>query len=376
MILFCLVVINAQKFSAKQINEDINYLKMVIVGNYPYLDVHKRKDGFDWEKTIATININKNNLSIKDATKIFEKYIKGLNGHVHFLDDKQYAYYVNGYRSILKDHPEYDVWVKILTSKKSESTYINSDLNKIVPISNQSGKKKRFDRELLGKIIYISIPTFDAYYENEEGGKIVEYLKEMSDPSKSIVFDIRGNSGGSDLFWINSIVKPMISKNIDYVNYSLFMAGKESIPYLNAEKVKLTNTKYLPKLLKRDESAKFKYFYKDEQKIESTRSKIPYKNVFVLMDKSNFSSSETFVHFCKQTGFATLVGQRSSGDGIGFDPILIQLPNTGLIFTIPIDAALNSDGTLNYEYGTEPDIELGININSKEYIFDLINKQS
>jgi hypothetical protein len=376
LVLFYVTSISAQNFSSKQINEDIDYLKETIKENYPYLDVHKRKYGFNWESNIDTIKYDKKNTyDLKELTGLLTKYLKGLNGHVRFLDNKQYAYYLNGYSSMMKDYPEYKVWVNVLTSKKSVSTYKESDIEKQAPLGNRNRNSNRFNKELMGNMIYIRIPTFDGYYEKEEGRKIVEYLKVMSDPSKSIVFDIRGNGGGSDLFWLNSIVKPLINKNISYENYYLFLAGKDSMPYLTAKKITLRDTKDLPKELQRPENKNFKYFDKDVQEIEATGEKIQYKKIFVLMDKSNFSSSESFVHFCKVTGFAVLIGQRSSVDGIGFDPILIQLPNTGLILTLPIDAALNSNGTLNYEYGTEPDIVLNESVDSKSYVNKLISKQ-
>jgi hypothetical protein len=369
-------IVCGQKISAKQIYADIDYLKLAIAENYPYLEVHKRKDGFDWEKAVANLwNSSSNIVDKNEALTVFNKYLLGLNGHVHFIDDNQYAYYLNCYKSILKDYPEYQAWVDVLTSKKSESIYGRINFKQSSPIANGYNSGKGFDKEILGNIIYIQIPTFDGYFEKEEGPKIVSYLKSLSDYSKYIILDIRGNGGGSDLFWLNWIVKPMISSTIEYSNYNLFKAGTISMPFLKAKKITLTDIKSLPKEIQRPETMIFKYYYMDRQTIESTATQIKYKKIYVLMDNSNFSSSESFVHFCKATGFATLVGQRSSGDGIGFDPIVVQLPNTGFIFTMPIDAALNDNGTLNFEFGTEPDISINKSIDSKKYVFELIAKQ-
>lgn len=60
--------------------------------------------------------------------------------------------------------------------------------------------------------------------------------------------------------------------------------------------------------------------------------------------------------FSKNTDFATLVGTNTGGDGGVADPILISLPNSGLIVRFSMLYGLNPDGTGNEKYGTTPDI--------------------
>ena len=78
--------------------------------------------------------------------------------------------------------------------------------------------------------------------------------------------------------------------------------------------------------------------------------------IWVLVDESVYSASESFAMFCQQTGFATLVGRQTGGDGIGIDPVYLQLPNSGILVQYTPLFGLNPDGSSNEEVGTTPDL--------------------
>ena len=76
-----------------------------------------------------------------------------------------------------------------------------------------------------------------------------------------------------------------------------------------------------------------------------------------LVGEQVYSASESFAVFCKETGFATLVGSQTGGDGIGaLDPIFLQLPNSGLLVQFTMMFGLNADGSSSEEAGTTPDL--------------------
>ncbi|MGL5748911.1 MAG: S41 family peptidase, partial [Paraclostridium sp.] len=81
-------------------------------------------------------------------------------------------------------------------------------------------------------------------------------------------------------------------------------------------------------------------------------------NIYLLVDKVVYSSSESFAIFCKDTGFATIIGERTGGDGGGIDPIMFDLENSGLLVKISSDMYLTDDGTCNEEFKTTPDYEV------------------
>ena len=80
--------------------------------------------------------------------------------------------------------------------------------------------------------------------------------------------------------------------------------------------------------------------------------------IYLLVDKAVYSSSDGFASFAKASKFATLIGERTGGDGIGPDPIIFSLPNSGAIVRYSSLLCLNPDYTINEEVQTAPDIEV------------------
>ncbi len=78
--------------------------------------------------------------------------------------------------------------------------------------------------------------------------------------------------------------------------------------------------------------------------------------VWLLVSNQVYSAAEAFTVFCKDTGFATIVGTETGGDGIGIDPVYFMLPNSGLLIRYSPLFGLNPDGSSNEEYGSTPDI--------------------
>ena len=108
--------------------------------------------------------------------------------------------------------------------------------------------------------------------------------------------------------------------------------------------------------------------------IKPSKNSVNYTGkIYLLVDNKVFSSAETFAVFCKQTNFAKVVGTQTAGDGIGTDPVVYTLPNSGLIVRFTAEMGLNSDGSANEETKTIPDIIT----NSKNLteIIKLINRK-
>lgn len=78
----------------------------------------------------------------------------------------------------------------------------------------------------------------------------------------------------------------------------------------------------------------------------------------MLVDGDVYSSAEAWAVFAKSTGWATLVGERTGGDGIGIDPLIASLPHSGYAFRLPAVMGLTSLGVINEERQTEPDMEV------------------
>jgi len=80
--------------------------------------------------------------------------------------------------------------------------------------------------------------------------------------------------------------------------------------------------------------------------------------IFLVISRATCSAANDFAKFCKETGFATLIGERTTGDGSRFMPEIMCLPNSGLIVMFEGEMLINQDGTSYFETGTIPDIEI------------------
>ncbi|MDF2522134.1 MAG: Prc2 [Clostridia bacterium] len=100
----------------------------------------------------------------------------------------------------------------------------------------------------------------------------------------------------------------------------------------------------------------FKYF------VSLTETVVPHNpvkfkgKIYLLIDGGVYSAAESFASFAKSTGWATLVGTTTGGDGIIADPALMMLPNSGIVVRFSSSMGLNIDGTVNEEYHTTPDM--------------------
>jgi hypothetical protein len=78
--------------------------------------------------------------------------------------------------------------------------------------------------------------------------------------------------------------------------------------------------------------------------------------VFLLVDGFVFSSADSFTAFCKGSRWATIVGSYTGGDGIGYDPAIVALPNSGMVVRFSSGMGLNPDWSANEEFHTCPDV--------------------
>lgn len=354
------IVLKGIELSKEQRIEDILYFIRVVKENYPYLKADIRKNGYDWEKETQK-NLSKyiEQDSIRDFLEELNQFKIGLNGHCDFLDRDFYLYAKSIYEDAVKKDKsllkEYSPWMVALNNEKSRNTY---KFEKNIEFKDQQTSSKTVINCLNDQFVYIKIPTFDMSIVDKDYLLITQFMKSHRNYNKLII-DIRGNSGGADLYWQKNLVAPFISKKNNVVNYSVFLNGKESQAFIKSKIRDLYPISELHKM--KDEPIElrkdFKYFSKDNLCINPDKNHFDIQKIYILMDRSNFSSSEGFLQFCKKSGFATLIGENSAGDGGDFDPILIVLPNSGYIFRLPISCTLNEDGSINAEKGTTPDIK-------------------
>jgi len=153
------------------------------------------------------------------------------------------------------------------------------------------------------------------------------------------------------------IVAPNIDKPLSADVYELAKAGSLNEEFIEVSTMDdISNLPELPKM-NQDDLKELDAMLKNTYEVKpSNESKMLNGKIWILVSENVFSSSEYAAMFTKATGFATLVGTQTGGDGIGSDPIPVVMPNSGLIVRYSPIYGITSDGTGSQEFGTTPDI--------------------
>jgi hypothetical protein len=340
--------------------EDFEGMYTILKENYPYFDVNKRLHGVDWlgnkEKYIEKVK------ATKDDEQFFNVLLESLadlhNGHTHILD----VTFFNAIKEITKNNniPGY---TEVLSNKTVIERYE-------AKVNAEKGKepesffvKDNVVTELLEgeKLAYLGIKSFMSQNMDSDERRISEFLNKISDYS-TLVIDLRGNGGGNDIYWRRYLVPHLIKDPVTDIRYVLLRGGEHYSSMFNStygvnltkpiENIDKENLINLPKEAK----VEFKEYIIDKQ-IHEPKNSINFKGkIYLIVDKHVFSSSESFAVFAKSTGFATIIGEKTGGDGVGILPVLYALPHSGFILRYSPVMGLTADGTCNEEFKTEPDI--------------------
>ncbi|MDD2430916.1 MAG: S41 family peptidase [Firmicutes bacterium] len=214
-----------------------------------------------------------------------------------------------------------------------------------------------------GKVAYVKIPSFSGSLVDKDSDLLKTFYEDIKDYPYFII-DIRGNGGGSDRYWRENILEPLLVEPISVDAYVLHRNDVFSKTFFDArlglgnnyfrrsklDLEKLPNTP--PEVLSNAfaDPVLFDYTVKPQTPIGFRGE------VFLLVDSRVYSAAETFAMVAKTSGFAYLVGTRTGGDGLGFDPIFFTLPNSNLVIRMSGSKGLNPDGSCNEEFQAVPDL--------------------
>lgn len=341
------------KFTKKEKFRDFKDICSIIEAHFPYFEVNKRLHNIDWLSNKSRYKrIIKNTKNDSEFFVAMDNILKELN------DDNTFILTGDIYHRYIKHY--YPERSKILINERSLARYdFNGNLD-IDPNNNfifHNGPV--LDTKILieDELAYMRVDAMSYYHIEEDYPKIKSFLKDVEDYDKLII-DIRGNKGGFDKYWEN-IVKLLINDTYSAEYYSFFkQTAKLTTDYFkvpNIKTIKDLDEKILeqfPEEIKRDFN-----FYKINRFELIPEEDINFKGkVYLLVDKEVISSAEKFAAFAKDTGFATLIGEKTGG-GMTFEEIPMEyMPYGGYIITYSRELVMNSDGTINMEAKTTPNI--------------------
>lgn len=349
--------------------EDFEYMYKTLEENYPFFKVNERVNEVNWlaNKDEYEKRIRKTRNDEEFANELNMIICELHNDHTHLIlkDDIDYYYniYVNdsyGLKKISKP------WTKVLNEDKVKARY-NFNKKRLKQSNKENYEETSSSAEFTSDII---VPNEVAYLQIKKiyGSRIEEdeilirnFLESVKNYPKLII-DIRGSRGGYNLYWVNNIVLPLIKEPLSTKYYVFAKNGENSKKFYKARNLNMKSISELDEELvsKFPEEVKtdFSYYSVFETQI-SPNDPVDFNGkIYLLVDRRVYSSSDQLASFAKETGFATLVGERTGGDGIGIDPLLFSLPNSGLVVRYSSLLCLNPDYTINEEVQTTPDIEL------------------
>lgn len=268
-------------------------------------------------------------------------------------DDKRDKLYTKSNMIVAEEEKQYKITFITKDNKKLDKYFNPMEYiqDNSIQNANTSSEEKVLKE---GKVGYIKVKSMSNRTLQSDGKKIIEFYKSIKD-YPYLIIDIRGNGGGTDEYWKNNIVEPLIS---DSESSLVAMAYKGSYikPFLRGRGITTKPIEKLPEQFSSKHALQMETFLTTSRTIKP-KNTVGFKGaIYLLVDDRVYSSSESFAAFSKGAGFATLVGTTTGGDGIGIDPCVMALPNSGLVVRFSLDMGINSDGTINEKEHTKPDV--------------------
>lgn len=270
------------------------------------------------------------------------------------------------YDSLLSAYKEHEAshgdWLKVLNGEQTATLYARLRGNEMILFSpDQTRMTTLFPRLYLAeKIGYIKISSFDFRAIETDSERISRFYENTKDYDH-IIIDITGNGGGSSVYWQDNIVKPLGGSYRDKPYCLLYTESvRDNLP-IGIPQENLYPIEEMPSdviLIYPEDKKNLDFYAQIDLNLDFDQPQIEHRaKRWVLVDEVVYSAAEEFARFCKGTGWATLIGRNTRGDGLtDGGPTLAALPKTGLLIRFTPAYGLNHDGSCNAESGTAPDI--------------------
>ena len=354
--------------------EDFDFTYEILKTYYPYFEVNKKVHNIDW---LGNRAIYREKISQCKTDEEFYQTMNDIlsdlhNGHTHLLDKEYGLQYYVLYKSLPRFNWRVDM-VKIFEKPRVQARYevTNENIDKILEAqANYEPKKTSYRNVIVGDIIsqkagYIAVkqmitPDLSMPSFKEEYDITKSYLEKIKD-YPILIIDIRQNGGGNSNYWSEFLMPLIVGRSYSQKTYTFVKEGSLFSKLRRQSGFKKLTNNTMSGLNFPEETFNminnFSYFASHTAKVVPHKDSIGFKGkIYLLVDKHVYSSSEKLASFTKESKMATLVGERTGGDGIGSDPMLIDLPNSGYILRFSKEMGVTEKGSINELDQTEPDV--------------------
>ena len=371
--------------TTQQMLDDWDYFYQALVDNYPYFGVVERTAGMDMNSCYQ---------QVRNAIPNFTYDSEYLLAVYDFIQQTGNA----GHLSLS--------WPQANDSEtqlyKDIKPLMNQATAEYRELAGEDLKESNLTTEILknGKIAYAKIRSFGWDTMTEDQAILFDFYRQIKDYDH-LIFDITGNGGGSMGYYMDLIMAPLLRDTAISFTYVFLKDGQlnqnhllnrgdtienwyklsdapstfmdefleQTQQYFDADTLQRVTVMFNsfvwpPEAMNTDDFKELDRYQLSTMIFEPGRTvedeqveSIPFQGkIWVLVDGDVYSSSESFAVTYKQTGFATIVGTQTGGDGIGMDPIIFTLPHSELKIRYAPVYGTTIDGRGSEEFGTTPDI--------------------
>ena len=351
--------------SQKEKDEDYEFFWGFIKEGFPFTEVLER-NGVDlkkikeeWYPKLKDIETKSQYLTFYGelCTEITQNKPVG---HLHPIDYRYYnKVYKTYYPCVNKDGTENEL-IKDFYSAQPSGAWVRTIWNDVQRIE---GITTYIVEE--GKIACLRIDSF-SITDQEKRKKFLNDVKvflEKTKDHKHLIIDITRNGGGDRYFWMY-ITGLLLKDNAAFYRYGLYTENKytkELLEYIfKIGNIEIINKDKIPNVKNTNTAHKNGCKIRETiKKIDGITNSIDERKIWLLVSSKSHSAADQFAGFCRQTGFATVVGENTAGAGMSvIGPLPIPLPKSGALILFDSTYALNTEGMSNAEFGTAPDIHV------------------
>ena len=343
---------------------DVDYLIYILENNFPLFNATQRVLDIDLHKLLEEVResayrgeISYLNVSLFNALRNFDLGYANF-GLLETLSAANVQFHVN--------HRQRNQWTEVLDNPTTLDFYFsNPRAFELNPAGTGIGGA--FPTEILeeGRIALVTIPAvLNNFLIDHHTEELLAFAKTIVD-YEHLIIDMTHVSGWEMGWFQQVIIQNLISQPVAYSHNFFSMGGEHTrqfysmLPHGEAGFVPVTDEllAQFPHLHPDDVGLLHYHYYMQGTINPSDRSVGFDGKIWLLVSSNNIYASDHAASLVQETGFATLVGEPTSGGGItSMFSVPLVLPNTGMVVRFMPLYGVDHLGRNTWEHPTQPDI--------------------